>query len=93
MDSVYTTTITAAAKKRNINVKVLDPQQPIFELIYKKKSVRCYNALTDNVGAATFHLAQNKSAANYFLKQHGFPVADQSIYTNMESALQFLSDH
>ncbi len=93
MNSVYTTTITTAAKKRNITIKILDPHQPIFELIYKNKSVRCYNALTDNVGAATFHLAQNKFAANYFLKQHGFPVADQAMYTDMESALHFLSDH
>jgi hypothetical protein len=93
MDSVYTTTITTAAKKRDITIRVLDPHQPIFELIYKNNSVRCYNALTDNVGAATFHLAQNKFAANYFLKQQGFPVADQMVYNNMESALNFLSDH
>jgi len=93
MDSVYTTTITSAAKKRGIDISVLDTQQPIFELIYKNKTVRCYNALTDNVGAATFHLAQNKHAANSFLKRYGFPVADQTIYTDMESALHFMTNH
>jgi D-alanine-D-alanine ligase-like ATP-grasp enzyme len=93
MESVYTTTITNAAQKRDIKVRVLDPHHPIFELIYKNKSVRCYNALTDNVGAATFHLAQNKFAANHFLKQHGFPVAHQVVYSTMEAAFDFLSDH
>jgi len=91
MDSVYTSTITTAAQARGITVSVLDPVLPIFELMYNDVKHRCYNGLTDTVGAATFHLAQDKGAANRFLRKNGFPVPLQEVYSDFDKAAAFLN--
>lgn len=93
MDSVYTTTITNKATERGISIEVVDPQLPVFLLSYKGKSVRCFNSLTDKTGAATFHLANVKSSANYFLCKNGFPVPAQHAFTSLENAIIFLEKH
>jgi D-alanine-D-alanine ligase-like ATP-grasp enzyme len=90
VNTVYTTTITAEARRRGLRVIVLDSSLPVFELRRGREAVRCYNALTDRVGAATFHLAQNKHAANQFLARHGFRVPAQELYTAPRAALRFL---
>ncbi len=93
MNSVYTTTITRAARARGLRVVVLDPSQPIFELRSRRNMVRCYNALTDRVGAATFFLANHKHAANQFLHRHGFPVPAQIKFSDLATAERFLTRH
>lgn len=90
MDTVYTTTITSAAKARGIAVNVLDPVLPIFELQYNNNHIRCYNGLTDLTGGASFHLAQDKGAANRYLRKLGFHVPDQEVFTNYSNAINFL---
>ncbi|MFN2350589.1 MAG: hypothetical protein ABR497_01445 [Kiritimatiellia bacterium] len=90
MHSVYTTTITDEARRRGIRIDVIDAQTPIFVLKHAGRRVRCYNALTDQVGAVTFHLAQDKHLANGFLRRHGLPVPHQIKYTNMAAAREFL---
>ncbi len=93
MNSVYTTTITAEARRRGVGIEVIDPVTPIFVLKHGRRSVRCYNALTDHVGAVTFHMAQNKRLANKFLHDRGFRVPDQQFYTAMDAAQAFLKQH
>ncbi len=90
MNSVYTTTITREARKRGIHIDVIDSRTPIFVLRHKGKSIRCYNALTDRVGAVTFQMTQNKALANGFLKSCGFPVPAQQRFTEPVSAERFL---
>jgi len=90
MNTVYTTTITEKAAERGINVEVIDPELPVFLLSYKGKNIRCFNSLTDKTGAATFHLANVKSSANYFLCKNGFPVPAQAPFTSLENAINFL---
>ena len=93
MNSVYTTTLTRAARARGLRVEVLDPTQPIFELRHGRTAVRCYNGLTDRVGAATFFLANHKHAANRFLCRHGLPVPDQILFSSFPDAERFLARH
>jgi D-alanine-D-alanine ligase-like ATP-grasp enzyme len=93
MDSIYTTTLTHEAEKRGIAIHVLDRNLPIFTLSHENRSLRCYNGLTDDVGAATFHLANDKGAANRFLRTHGFPVPAQRLYSTYPDAVDFLSAH
>jgi len=93
MDSVYTLTIVTAAQKRGILIEVLDRQLPVFELSFNGKKIRCYNGLTDRVGAATFHLANDKGAANRYLFKLGYPVPPQEVYTTMTAAAEFLDLH
>ena len=93
MNSVYTTTLTRAARARGLRVVVLDPTQPIFELRRGQAVVRCYNGLTDRVGAATFFLANHKHAANRFLRRHGLPVPDQILFSRFPDAERFLARH
>ncbi len=90
MNSVYTTTITREARKRGIQIEVIDSLTPIFVLRHKGKSIRCYNALTDRVGAVTFQMTQNKALANVFLKARGFPVPAQQRFTDPVEAKRFL---
>lgn len=90
MNTVYTTTITREAKRRGIGIEVIDADTPIFLLKYGGRSIRCYNALTDAVGAVTFHLAQDKRLANVFLARYGFSVPRQIKYTGLAPALAFL---
>lgn len=93
MNSVYTSTIIGAARARGLHVTVLDPALPIFELRRGARKVRCYNALTDRVGAATFFLANHKHATNRFLHRRGLPVPDQIKFTNFAAAQKFLARH
>lgn len=91
MDSVYTTTITHEAKKRGIRIRVVEPTTPIFILQHGGEAIRCYNALTDRVGAVSFHMAQNKYLANQFLRSHGVPVPVQERFSGMAQAASFLA--
>ena len=90
MNSVYTTTITREARRRHIRIDVIDPITPIFVLTHKKRRIRCYNALTDRVGAVSFHMTQNKRLANRFLHAHGFTVPAQILYTDRKTAEWFM---
>jgi D-alanine-D-alanine ligase-like ATP-grasp enzyme len=93
----YTTTLTDAAKRRGIRVKMInpDPDLPIFDLSKAGKTVRCFNALTDLVGAATFHLVNNKRACHNWLTAQRIPVPAQLAYcdANHEEAVAFLQQH
>jgi len=91
MKTVYTTTITNEARRRGIKIRVIHAGTPIFTLSHEGRTVRCYNALTDRVGAVTFHLTQDKHLANCFLRDHGFPVPDQIVYTCLDEARTFLA--
>lgn len=93
MNSIYTTTITDEAKRRGIAIRVIESQTPIFILSHGGKDIRCYNSLTDHVGAVSFHMAQNKHLANHFLKTKGFVVPEQEIFSDMKHAEFFLKRH
>jgi D-alanine-D-alanine ligase-like ATP-grasp enzyme len=93
MNSIYTTTITREAQRRGIGIEVIDPVTPVFVLKHKGHQIRCYNALTDRVGAVTFHMAQNKRLANVFLKTNGFPVPVQEPYSDLAAAKVFLKKY
>jgi D-alanine-D-alanine ligase-like ATP-grasp enzyme len=88
--STYTSTITDEAVSRGIDVEVIDADTPIFLLKYRGREIRCYNSLTDCVGAVTFYLTQDKHLANSFLRKHGFPVPEQILYTTYKKAAAFL---
>jgi D-alanine-D-alanine ligase-like ATP-grasp enzyme len=90
MNTIYTRTITEEARKRGVRVEVIDRETPIFVLKHGGVSVRCYNALTDRVGAVSFQLANNKHLANRFLGRYGFPVPKQVKYSGFEKAHEFL---
>lgn len=93
----YTTTLTDEARRRGIRVTMLneDPDWPIFELCRDGNTVRCFNALTDRVGAATFHLLNNKRACHAWLSKLGVPVPRQLAYEDAHAAdaVAFLKRH
>lgn len=91
--TVYTTTITQEAKRRGIGIEVIDAETPIFILSHDGRKIRCYNSLTDRVGAVTFHLAQDKHLANAFLARYGFPVPRQMKYSRLDQAFVFLAKY
>ena len=93
MLSPYTTTITNEARRRGIAVRVIDASVPIFELSHGSSTIRCYRSLSDRVGAVTFHLTQNKYLAGRFLRERGFPVPPQELYSSFNKALDFLEQH
>ena len=93
----YTTTLTDAARRRGIRVTMInpDPELPLFTLSREGRSVRCFNALTDRVGAATYHLLNSKRACHRWLSRHRIPVPTQCVYRDAqpEEALAFLRTH
>lgn len=93
----YTTTLTNAAQRRGIRVKIInpDPDLPIFELSKQGRTIRCFNALTDLVGSATYHLVNNKRACHVWLAAKGIPVPAQCAYhdAHQEEAQAFLSQY
>ena len=93
MNSVYTMTITKEARRRGIGIEVIDPVAPVFVLRHGRRRIRCYNALTDCVGAVTFCMTQNKRLANVFLRANGFPVPDQEAFADLPAAGRFLRRH
>ncbi len=93
MNTVYTTTITQEARRRGIDVEVIEAETPIFVLKHGGRKIRCYNSLTDRVGAVTFHMAQDKHLANVFLARYGFSVPRQMRYTRLDQAMAFLAKY
>ena len=95
--SVYTTTLTDEAQRRGIRVTLVnpDPDMPVFDLSKDGKTVRCFNGLTDLVGAATYHLVNSKRACHDWLACRRIPVAAQCPYDDkhQEAAFAFLSEH
>ena len=93
----YTTTLTDEAQRRGIRVRLIhdDPDLPIFDLSRGGRTVRCFNALTDLVGAATFHLVNNKRACHAWLAQRRIPVPSQLAFDDarLDDALAFLRSH
>jgi D-alanine-D-alanine ligase-like ATP-grasp enzyme len=67
----------------------------VFDLSLGSKTVRCFNALTDLVGAATFNLVNNKRAGHAWLSRARIPVPAQLPYDDArpEAALAFLREH
>ncbi|MCL1921135.1 MAG: ATP-grasp domain-containing protein [Kiritimatiellaeota bacterium] len=78
----YTTTLLDAARRRGIRVRIInpDPDLPVFDLSRGGRTVRCFNALTDLVGAATYHLVNNKRACHHWLAARRIPVPAQIAY-------------
>ena len=93
----YTTTLTDEAQRRGIRVTLInpDPDLPIFDLSRNGKTVRCFNALTDRVGAATYHLLNSKQACHAWLASRRIPVPSQLAYdeSRLDEARAFLSRH
>ena len=93
----YTTTLTDAARRRGIRVTMInpDPELPLFTLSREGRSVRCFNALTDLVGSATFNLLNNKRACHAWLRRARVPVPAQVPCDDArpEAALEFLRRH
>lgn len=93
----YTTTITDEARRRGIRVALVnpDPDLPVFDLSRDGTTVRCFNALTDLVGAATYHLVNNKRACHAWLVRRRISVPAQLAYDDAhpDAALAFLRDH
>lgn len=93
----YTTTLTDEAESRGIRVTFIneDPDLPIFDLCRNGECVRCFNALTDRVGAATYHLVNHKRACHEWLARQRIPVPAQTVYddAHLSRALDFLRDH
>ena len=93
MNTVYTTTITQEARRRGIGIEVIDAETPIFILKHGDRKIRCYNSMTDRVGAVTFHMAQDKRLAHVFLERYGFPVPRQIKYSRLDKAVVFLEKY
>ncbi len=91
MNTVYTTTITQEAKRRGIGIEVIDAEMPIFILKHGDRKIRCFNAMTDRVGAVSFLMAQDKRLANAFMVRYGFPVPRQIKYATLDQAMAFLA--
>lgn len=93
----YTTTLTDEARRRGIRVTLInaDPDLPIFDLSRGGKTVRCFNALTDHVGAATFHLVNNKRACHAWLSARRIPIPAQLTYdaSQPDAIRTFLHKH
>ena len=93
----YTTTLTDEALRRGIRVTMInpDPDLPVFDLSRDGKRVRCFNALTDRVGAATYHLVNNKRACHTWLASRRIAVPAQLAYDDacLADALRFLREH
>lgn len=93
----YTTTLTTVAARHGVSVSFIhsDSDWPIFELSKAGRRIRCFNALTDEVGAATFHLLNNKQACHAWLASMKIPVPQQLRYVaeNHAEAVAFLKKH
>jgi len=76
------------AQRLGVRVKLVnpDPELPVFDLSKGGKTVRCFNALTDLVGAATYHLVNNKHACHDWLARRRIPVPAQTAYDHAHPA-------
>ncbi len=82
----YAEIIVTEARRRGIQVEVLDKESGIFNLTWGGRTIRCHESLTDLTSAVTMTCCDDKRITRRILQRAGLSVpAQQSVGSNAEN--------
>ncbi len=89
--NIYARILIDEARRRGIEVEVIDSRFNLYALNYKGKRVCCRESLTEHTSAYTMTVCANKWLTLKFLRNNGLKVPRQALWENEESALRFMA--
>jgi len=89
----YAMIIIDEARKRGIQVKVIDQSKAIFDLSYGGRRIRCRESLSEMTSAVAMSLCDDKALTRRILMNAGIPVPEQIPWRDAEEVAAFLGKH
>ena len=89
----YARIVTNEARRRGIQVEVLDAEQGYFKLKLGGRSVTCREALSELTSAVAMSRCQDKYVTHRVLSKHGLKVPAQCFAADPEQNQTFLDEH
>lgn len=89
----YGQIIVTEAKRRGIQVDILDAKAGFFELSFGGRTIRCRESLTDLTSAYSLSLCDDKRLTRKVLKKEGLNTVVQKVAGNWQEDLLFLKEH
>ena len=91
--NVYATIITDEARRRGIEIEILDEQFNLFKLTLGGRSVTCRESLSDMTSAVAMARCDDKRLTSRTLKKAGLKVPLQQLAGKPEENQRFLKTH
>lgn len=90
----YARIIVDEARRRGIQVDVIDATGGFFRLTYGGRTLRCRESLSELTSAVAMSICDDKSATRRLVEEAGVAVPAQMVAANDESAVEaFLAEH
>ncbi|QQR90023.1 MAG: N-acetylglutaminylglutamine synthetase [Myxococcales bacterium] len=89
----YAEIIANEARRRGVNVEVLDADRNHLRLTYGSRSVVCWESLSELTSSIAMVRCSDKSLTSKLLGEAGLSVPEQRVVTELEPALEFLHHH
>ncbi|WP_348674525.1 N-acetylglutaminylglutamine synthetase [uncultured Abyssibacter sp.] len=89
----YATIITTEAKRRGIQVKVLDADEAYFSLSHGGRRIVCRESLCDLTSAIAMSRCDNKRVTSRLLRKAGLQVPVQQVAGDPAENAAFLAEH
>lgn len=89
----YARIIVDEARRRGIQVQVIDTEGGIFRLTHGGRSLRCREALSDLTSAVSLSICDDKRATRRVVEQAGVRVPDQLEEDSADARAAFLRRH
>lgn len=88
--NIYARILMEEARRRGIDVKVMDDAFNIYYLTYQGEMIKCWESLTEKTSAFALTICQNKYLTHKYLLQAGLNTPRQTLWEGEERALQFM---
>ncbi|MBN6187582.1 ATP-grasp domain-containing protein [Aneurinibacillus sp. BA2021] len=88
--NVYAQILIDEAKKRGIDVEIVDEKANLYRLYHDGQSVLCRESLTEKTSAMAMTICDDKALTHRLLRKAGIRVPGQETYTDMQQAASLL---
>ncbi len=89
--NIYAEILIEEARRRGIEVEIIDNHFNYFTLTYQGESVRCWESFTDRTPSMSAVVCQNKYLTLKLLREGGLKVPRQALWNNRQEASAFLA--
>jgi GNAT-family acetyltransferase (TIGR03103 family) len=89
----YARIITEEARRRGIQVEVIDPEGGFFRLIHGSRSVRCRESLSELTSAVAMSICDDKRATRRIVEGAGVRVPEQLHDDDPQARAKFVERH
>ncbi len=88
--NIYAEILINEARRRGIEIKVIDEHFNYFTLSFRGETVRCWESFTDKTPAMSAMVCQNKYLTLKLLREGGLKVPRQSLWSSEQEGFKFL---